>query len=803
MEEKTLVPRLENLYAKLREARKPVAPKRLYLSLILSLTDILDELIPLRKTTSSPKDCIKQKWWTSDIRALIHKRNKLWKKANSMKSRSEFEVCRKEVRARIKEAKENFWERENRNADIQNIYRLAKTLRRNKRTQIVVFEDRHLNTKEIPERLNKYFSNPLNLQIQEKHRNKERKNIIMRKNSKKLMYLPIASKEIDDAIEATNPNKAFGVDGISPRIFKPGSKTLKQILLVFFNMFWRTGIYPEDWNKAEIIPIPKSDKTKLSHNEFRPISLLNTFCKLFEKIIQARLTKISNNEKWIPENQTGFRRIHGVNTNLIHLHEKIVGATKNLNVCQVVFVDFTKAYDTVNRDILIGKLISRGLRGNLRHFMSSFLNKRSSRVKWGNNRSSWTDCLFGVPQGSCLSPLLFNIYTSELCSLPNIMAFADDFAIIETGPSYEKTTTALCETLGLLESMAAKLCLAVSINKTKYMKFGVGARSRKKPRVELTMAGNEIKQVDSWKYLGVVFDKNLRFSDHITAVHVKAKKRALLFRWLMHRIKGCKSTILLTIYKIYIRPILEFASPLLSELTLSSRRKLERIQQTFLCWVLGTAFWTARYQINLMCRILPIDKRIEARAITIFFKRKTAGISDSRNIWYRRTSNALCDRNNIDQNGTLQKKEIEKIFYEDFLRKVKTNEDKCEEESLTRLTLLNYLGKGVKKTKLSRQNEVTLNQLRLDTLPFVVSKTRGAVKRRKNCAKPCKCQRVSSGHFLFECKLLKRTRRYVFGKAKIRLRKRKLEILTDDKYDEKMLCMVTAIRRKLSGMEIR
>ena len=175
-------------------------------------------------------------------------------------------------------------------------------------------------------------------------------------------------------------------------------------------------------------------------NNYRPVSILPVFSKVFEKLMYCRLISFINKYKILYKYQFGFRAKHSTNMALILLIDKISNALNNGDVACGVFLDFSKAFDTVNHDILLDKLCNYGIRGICLKWIKDYLCNREQYVSYDNTCSEKCKILCGVPQGSILGPLMFLLYINDLSSVSKIVftiLFADDRSVFVTGKNID------------------------------------------------------------------------------------------------------------------------------------------------------------------------------------------------------------------------------------------------------------------------------------------------------------------------------------------------------------------------------
>ena len=350
--------------------------------------------------------------------------------------------------------------------------------------------------------------------------------------SQNMFLLPTDSSEVKTIVDELNSNKATGSDDIPPKIVKLVIPYIAQPLSEIFNVSLFTGIFPDNMKLAKVTPIFKSDDRAMPNN-YRPISVLPVFSKILEKIMHKRLSTYLTKFDLLTHNQYGFRENHSTYMALINLIDRISEEIENNHVTLGIFIDLSKAFDTINHKILIDKLNAYGIRGTANDWFKSYISNRQQFVQIGDTKSKILPIRCGVPQGSILGPLLFIIYINDITKVSklfDLIMFADDTNLFIKDNDIHSLISKANTELEKISKWFKLNKLSLNIKKTNFILFKNKRKAQNVP-LELKIDNTRIEQIKKTKFLGVIVNETLTWDDHIKTVKQKVQKNiGIIFR---------------------------------------------------------------------------------------------------------------------------------------------------------------------------------------------------------------------------------------------------------------------------------
>ena len=567
----------------------------------------LDRYIPLKPRRSN----FKPPWMTKKIKRLCNKKKRLWKIFRTTRNPSDedaFKTCQKECTKVVRAAKRRHEKKLSNKENTRGYNAYVKRRLKTKPNIGPLKDDRSVVNDDVgmAELLNRYFCSVFNAP------DNNDPPVIPNSNSSSLSNIHFTVNDVKQKLSNLKPSGAPGPDGISNRFLKEFSDVLATPLQIIFNKSMSESAVPKDWREANVTPIFKKG-SKSNPGNYRPVSLTSVVCKVMESLINDRITEYLTQNNLINKTQHGFMKSKSCSTNLLEFLELVLGKVDAGIPMDVVYLDFSKAFDKVPWRRLMSKVKAKGINGRIFKWIENWLKDRKQRVVINGGKSDWRPVTSGVPQGSVLGPLLFLIYIDDIdleaSSNVIVRKFADDTKLGHS-VQREEEQEQLQESLLRMYSWAEKWGMSFNLLKCKVMHLGYN-----NPKYIYKVNGIEIPSSDSEKDLGVLIANNLRPSSH--CLDITRKANAVLGQ-LCRAFHYRDRHIFKRLYVQQVRPLLEFASTVWSPWTAADINTLESVQKRFVGMVSGLRGTTYNEKLSELDLLSLEERRLVADLVQVF-----------------------------------------------------------------------------------------------------------------------------------------------------------------------------------------
>ena len=380
-------------------------------------------------------------------------------------------------------------------------------------------------------------------------------------NSKYIDSIGMFSTDVHEIISIVSNFKnklSCGYDDIPVNIMKASIHPIAEVISNVINSSLLTGIYPDQLKIAKICPIFKSGERDLFVN-YRPISVLSSFSKIFEKVMFNRLINYIDSKKILINSPFGFRQKHSTFMAISDMYDKISAAIDRNEYAIGIFIDLSKAFDTLDHEILLKKLEHYGVRGVALQWFKSYLVNRKQYVFVNETSSLLRTITCGVPQGSILGPLLFILYINDIVCCSDILQFilfADDTNLFYSNSNVNKLVEVLNCELSKLTKWFQVNKLSLNVQKTNFIAFG-HKKFAYNHNLNIILDGVSIERVKFTKFLGAYIDEKLTWKNHINHVKIKISKGL----GIMSRVRNfLPHNVMLMLYYTLIHPYLSYCN---------------------------------------------------------------------------------------------------------------------------------------------------------------------------------------------------------------------------------------------------
>ena len=442
-------------------------------------------------------------------------------------------------------------------------------------------------------------------------------NIESKTTLKLFSFRPTTIKEVFDAVKSLKINKPLGPSSIPAWDIKDGMTEIVPQLTMVINEYVKKQKFPSILKKGLITPLYKKDDP-LNPLNYRPITITSSLSKKFEKLLHKQINQYLSSNKLLSPLQFGFREKISTQDALIYFTESIRKHVDENDTIYSVCIDLSKAFDSVSHQILLEKLNLIGFNDDALELIFSFLSHRSQQVVINNTVSYITETYQGVPQGTLLGPLLFNIYKNDITKYISeecrIIQYADDCLIYSANPKPDIAFENLRICLEKLENYFRSNQLTLNASKTEFIRFST-------PKItvsnsQLIVAGSNVKLKNEVKYLGIIIDNKLSFEYQVKSV---LKKMALGIRAIQTIRNNLPKKCLKVLLHALVLSHFEYCNLLSTDISSALLLSLEKQ----LNWALRTVFYRSRNKCSTSLRIseeiLSMKQRIDLKSFDLLY----------------------------------------------------------------------------------------------------------------------------------------------------------------------------------------
>lgn len=508
------------------------------------LMQLKNEFMPSKTVKFNKHRHKKSKWITSAILNSIKYRDNLYKQLQGIPPQDErydplkinLNTYNKILKKSIREAKKLYYTEafEKHKQDLKTTWKLISEIITKSSNKRPAFDKIILNGKiytdkiDIANQFNNFFINVgPNLANKINTLGKPHYMNYLSRNVNEIFRFSLQSPDnIKKVLSSLRSKESSGFDGISVKFLKFLSPALVTPLTLIINQSLVTGIFPTKLKIAKVIPLLKKGHAYILDN-YRPVSLLSAISKLFEKVVYNQLYEYFQRYKLFYTSQYGFRKRHSTEYATLELLDKLLHDIDDRNATFAVYMDLSKAFDTLNHNILLEKLHRYGIHDSELSWFSNYLCNRTQYVEIEGYQSETLLIKTGVPQGSILGPLLFLIYMNDApnsAPLLRFILYADDTTAMCPIRLSGAANLEISRELSKISDWLAVNQLSLNIDKTKYMLFHAINKDLSSFTQNILIDRNEIERVDAFKFLGLVLNQNVSWKDYTDMIANKISR---------------------------------------------------------------------------------------------------------------------------------------------------------------------------------------------------------------------------------------------------------------------------------------
>lgn len=477
------------------------------------------------------------------------------------------------------------------------------------------------NPTKIANHLNNYFHNKVaKLRREQLSGGSHDSNLmigqLIKEQSCSFQFAKVEEDTVSKLITSCCKDQQAGIDNVDGKFLKMAVSYISQPICHIFNVSLKSCIFPQAWKEAKIIPLPKDKKKTFTPPNSRPISLLPALSKIFEKIVFNQIQHYFSENNLLTEFQHAYRKGFSTCTALTQMTDDWLQEIDNKKICGAVLLDFTAAFDVIDHGLLLQKFERYGFKQSALNWLNSYLTNRSQKVYFNGSFSSSVNVDCGVPQGSCLGPLLYSIFTNDLPSAiqnAKVVMYADDTSIYTSAKTSAELTQVLNRVLGTIERWVKQNKLVLNISKTKSIVFGSSHSLSRDPALNLCINKEQIEQVKEVKLLGVIIDSRLSWSKQIDHMVKKMSSGLALLR---HGGQFLTQELRKRIVCSLVLAQMEYCTIVWSNANKDHLAKLQRVQNKAARLVLKCSYSTNITYMHSVLQWLRVEERLHVSLLT-------------------------------------------------------------------------------------------------------------------------------------------------------------------------------------------
>lgn len=347
------------------------------------------------------------------------------------------------------------------------------------------------------------------------------------------VFQHVENDNILKILKNINCEKPCGIDYMDGKLLKIAAESVVIPLCYIFNLCFENCIYPNSWKIAKVIPLAKNTKQPLTGKNSRPISILPVLSKLMEGIMFNQIQHYFEVNQLQSDTQHAYKEGYSTSTALTVLTDEWLRQIDNNKLVGVAYLDFSAAFDLVDHHLLLEKLSAYGFKQSAMSFLSSYLADRKQCVAFNGSLSDIVTLTCGIPQGSCLGPLLYSIFVNDMSYVLHdacMTVYADDTTVHVSASNTDQVNSMLQQGIMDIDEWVVENRLKLNVSKTKCMIIGSKHSMRKDPKLNIYLKNQLLEQVAEIKLLGVTLDQTMSWTTHIGNIVTTMSRNVSLIR---------------------------------------------------------------------------------------------------------------------------------------------------------------------------------------------------------------------------------------------------------------------------------